>query len=350
MPSAMMRDNRDAGRLTSGQRRRGKTHVPDTPRSAELPRREQILAAAEDLLNQAGTHRLDVENVCAAAGVTRSAFEVFFRDVDDLLVALFDRIVSERGEAVAEAYRGETVWVDAIRAALFELLAFLDTYPQIARFLIVTTLRGDAPMLASREQALRVVARAIEVDAPRTAADDPTSPFGADAVVAAAVSVLHGRLLEDPVPSLRELGGSLMGVIVMPFLDASAARHELSRPLPPAQSKPPRSVQRRLPGGSLPPGMRVTNRTAQVLRAIAARPGMSNCAIASTVGILDQGQISRLLARLRRLELIEDYSDAAGSGSSKAWRLTPAGSNLLADLIAAQPPLQSSPELPPRGS
>jgi AcrR family transcriptional regulator len=202
---------------------------------ADSPHREQILAAAERLLGEAGPDHLRASEICAAAGVSRLAFDALFREGDTLPLALFDRIVSCRGEAIAEACRGETVWVDAVRAALFELLAFLDSRPQIARFLIVDSLRGGPAMLARREQALRVAARALEVDSPQAVADQ-MPPFGAEAVVAAAVSVLHGRLLEDPVPSLLELGGSLMAVIVMPYYDAPAARQELERPLPPAQS------------------------------------------------------------------------------------------------------------------
>ena len=41
--------------------------------------------------------------------------------------------------------------------------------------------------------------------------------------------MLHGRLLEDPVPPLRSLAGALMGLIVLPFLGACASREELSR-------------------------------------------------------------------------------------------------------------------------
>ena len=67
-----------------------------------------------------------------------------------------------------------------------------------------------------------------------------------------------------------------------------------------------------------------------MLAAIADRPGISNRGVASATGVLDEGQISRLLARLRRLGLIaSDPSERPRS--SKAWRLTAAGGELLAD-------------------
>jgi AcrR family transcriptional regulator len=301
-----------------------------SPRRDKAEQRERVLASAERLLSQASPDGLDVSELCADAQVTQEAFDALFDGREDLCVALFDRLVSRLGGAMTEAYRGERVWVDAIRAALLELLTLLDRRPHLARFMLVFSLQGSTTMLARREQALRMLARSIESNCPDVATE-PTPPFGAEAVVGAVASVLHGRLLEDPVPSLRELAGSLMGVLVMPYLDVSAARQELSRPLPPLASRRVGQSVLHL-GRSTPPGMRVTARTAQVLEAIDARPGLSNIAIASTVGIADQGQISRLLARLRGLNLIEDLSSSVGSQTRKAWRVTPAGASLLADL------------------
>jgi AcrR family transcriptional regulator len=186
------------------------------------------LVAAEHLLSERGSAHLGVADVCVAAGTTASAFAASFADRREMLLALFDRIAARVGRNMERAYRSEPAWVDAVRAALCELLAFLESRTEVARFLLVDSLQGDAAMLARRERAVGAVARVIEADHPHAAASAP--PFGAEAVVEAAAAVLHGRLLEEPVPSLRELVGPLMGVLVMPYLDTSAARDELSSP------------------------------------------------------------------------------------------------------------------------
>ncbi len=295
--------------------------------------REQLLAAAERLLGQRGLASVSVADVCATAHVSPADLDALFGDLDALLAALFDRIVARVGRTMSRAYESEAVWVDAIRAALSELLAFLDGRPQLARFLIVESLRGDAALLARRERAVGALAAVIEADRPGTPRAAP--PFGAEAVVGAAASVIHGRLLEEPVPSLRELTGALMGVLVMPYLDAAAVREELSRPLPPASwGRTMRSAHALPLGGASSARLRLTNRTAQLLETIAAHPGMSSSAIASTVGIVDQGQISKLLARLRENELIEDTS---AQRTSRAWRLTRAGWDLVKDLQSPSP-------------
>jgi hypothetical protein len=71
--------------------------------------------------------------------------------------------------------------------------------------------------------------------------------------------------------------------------------------------------------------MRLTYRTVRVLLAIAADPGTSNRQVGAGAGIDDQGQISKLLARLEKLGLV--YNSGAGQvrGAPNAWLLTKKG-------------------------
>ncbi len=52
---------------------------------------------------------------------------------------------------------------------------------------------------------------------------------------------------------------------------------------------------------------------------------MSNRTVAEYAGIADQGQVSKLLARLERLGLIENTGQGHARGERNAWRLTPTG-------------------------
>jgi AcrR family transcriptional regulator len=231
MHLSMTRGNRDAEPPAStGGMPRTTPPSGKPPRGSAPRQREQILAAAERLLNERGSAHLGVADVRVGAGISASEFAASFAGRRELLLALFDRVAALVGRKMERAYRSQPAWVDAVRAALCELLAFLESHIEVARFLIVDSLQGDAAMLARRELAVGAVSRVIEADHPDAAASAP--PFGAEALVEAAAAVLHGRLLEDPVPSLRELVGPLMGVLVMPYLDASAARDELSSPRP----------------------------------------------------------------------------------------------------------------------
>jgi DNA-binding MarR family transcriptional regulator len=112
-----------------------------------------------------------------------------------------------------------------------------------------------------------------------------------------------------------------MAMIVHPYLGGGRAREELERPVSPKRS--PVSQQVSDPFKELP--IRFTYRTARVLSTIAASPGASNRHIASSSGIADDGQVSRLLARLSRCELIENHGKGHAQGEPNAWRLTDRG-------------------------
>ena len=71
--------------------------------------------------------------------------------------------------------------------------------------------------------------------------------------------------------------------------------------------------------------MRLTYRTVRVLCAIADHPSASNREVASAAGIADQGQISKLLARLQSLGLIRNEGLGQPRGAPNAWGLTAKG-------------------------
>ncbi len=71
--------------------------------------------------------------------------------------------------------------------------------------------------------------------------------------------------------------------------------------------------------------MRLTYRTLMVLSVIAAEPGASNRRVGEAAGAHDQGQISKLLARLSKLGLIHNSSAGQPRGEPNSWTLTPRG-------------------------
>ncbi len=167
------------------------------------------------------------------------------------------------------------------------------------------------------------------VDAGRLEAkggSEPT-PLTAEGVVGAVLSVLHARLSEKDPGRLLELTNPFMGMIVLPYLGAAAARRELARPIP-----KPEGIVPKPPGMSDPLrelGIRLTYRTVMVLSAIAANPGSSNRAVGDEAGISDQGQISKLLRRLEGLGLIETAGDGPVRGGPNVWTLTERGQSVV---------------------
>jgi DNA-binding MarR family transcriptional regulator len=120
--------------------------------------------------------------------------------------------------------------------------------------------------------------------------------------------------------SMLDLQGPLMAMIVLPYLGQAAAARELARPAPARRRPTP------LPRDPLSDlDMRLTYRTVRVLLAIAEQPGASNREVAEASGVHDQGQISKLLARLEHLGLVRNRDGYPVRGEPNGWRLTPRG-------------------------
>jgi hypothetical protein len=121
-----------------------------------------------------------------------------------------------------------------------------------------------------------------------------------------------------------------MAMIVLPYLGAAAARRELARAIPVHASGRARR-ETRDPLREL--DMRVTYRTIRVFEAVAANPGSSSREVGAVAGVIDQGQISKLLARLDSPGLVADTAVGATRGRAKEWKLTRRGAEVR-DVIA----------------
>jgi AcrR family transcriptional regulator len=193
--------------------------------------RVRILRAAERLLCEHGPDPLPIDEVCVAADCSRELFDTAFDDGEELVLALFDWLASRAVREITAAYRAQAQWDDGVRAALLSLLCFLEANPWRARFLLVDSPAEDERLLQRRHMVIESFGLMFDsIDPPRLAGS--VVPFGGANIVGTIVSILHARLLEEPVPHLPEMCGALMGVIVLPYLGVEAARQELSRRLP----------------------------------------------------------------------------------------------------------------------
>jgi AcrR family transcriptional regulator len=256
--------------------------------------------------------------------VSRKTFYDLFVDREDCFLAVFERTLDQVRQRVVEAFESESSWREGIRAGLAAFLVFVDEEPALARLCVVDALGGGPRVLEERARVLAqlrdVVDRGRASGAPRR---EPPS-VTAEGVIGAAFAVIHTRLLEGSSEPYIGLHGSLMSMVVLPYLGARAANRELSRRAP--------EVRRRAksdPGVSKDPmaglEMRLTYRTVRVLTAIREHPGASNREVADGAGISDQGQISKLLARLEGLGLIENVDQAQSKGAPNEWCLTQRG-------------------------
>jgi AcrR family transcriptional regulator/DNA-binding MarR family transcriptional regulator len=279
-----------------------------------------MIAAMFESCVERGAANVTVADVVTNAGVSRRTFYEIFADCEDCLLAAFEEAIARASRRVVPAYRSERRWQDRVRVSLEALLTFLDGDPRMGRFLVVETLSAGPAVLRRRMALLACMVEVVEGGVAKGAAGRAQSSITAEGTVGAVVSVIHAHLLTADGGPLIELVNPLMSIIVLPYLGQAAARRELERPVG-APTKVPRPARSQL--GSL--GMRLTYRTIQVMAAIAESPGRSNREVGVAAGVADQGQISKLLGRLKRAGLIENTADDDVQGAPNAWRLTDNG-------------------------
>ncbi len=309
---------------------------------AEL-QRARILGATFEVVAQRGAGSVSVAHIVERSGVSRRTFYEQFTDREDCLLAAFERALTLASERVIPVYEAEKGWRERIRAGLVAFLAFCDEQPSVGRLLVCESLASSPRVQERRRDAIALLTQIVDQGRTLTGTSgesktDTLSPLAAEGTVGGVLAVIQARLLapartaQAKSAPLLGLASELMSMVVMPYLGAAAARRELDRPVP-----APPGVQR---DGALlsdpfkAAGMRLTYRTVRVLLAIAEHPDASNREIGDTAGITDQGQMSKLLARLERIGLVSNTGIHPGKGAPNSWALTEKGRQI-ADGIKA---------------
>jgi AcrR family transcriptional regulator len=309
----------------------------DRDRLSEI-QRARILTAMAGVVSEYGVGYATVARVVARSGVSRRTFYEQFVDREDCFLAAFDQAVERIAAVVLPAYREPSKWRERVRAGLTSLLQFLDREPAIAKLVIVEALGAGPKALEHRRRGIAQIITVIDREGRDARAGDGPPPLTGEGVVGGVLSLIHARLAHPFPPPLSEtpsgdseddsllaLLNPLVSMVVAPYLGSAAARRELGQPVLVASNDKGRVGRDPLRGLE----MRLTYRTVRVLLAIGDLAGQesrsSNRQVGDAAGIRDQGQVSKLLARLQQLGLVENVSENPVKGEPNAWALTERG-------------------------
>ncbi|MGA7705078.1 MAG: TetR family transcriptional regulator [Solirubrobacteraceae bacterium] len=310
------------------------------PQLVEI-QRARMLASTFDVLRERGAANVSIAHIVARSGVSRRTFYELFESREDCFLAAFEDALALATACVFTVCAREQNWRVRVRAGLVALLGFLDEEPAMAHMLVVASLSAGPRTLERRRQVLAGLAEVVDEARSSSSNAELLPSLTADGLVGGALSLIHMRIAGPGEGSLLELTNQLMSMIVLPYLGSAAARRELDCPVD------PRVTDRRESRLSSDPfkdaGMRLTYRTVRVLLAIAEHPGASNRTIGDAAEIRDQGQISKLMNRLQRLELVSNSGLGPGTGAPNAWSLTTTGEQMLASF-------RSHTEITPHGA
>jgi AcrR family transcriptional regulator len=269
---------------------------------------------------------MSVTAVVARAGASRRSFYEFFDDREECFLAVLDDCVADLAAVAIPAYEVGAGWSARIRAALVALLAVAEHERGTGALVVSYLIDCGQIEPALRTRLLGLLRGALEDGrfVAKAAAYEPPA-LAAEFVVGGVLAVVQTHL-QTGHTQLVDLVNPLMWMIVLPFLGPAAARRELTRTPP----KPAllRSAPARDPASKF--DIRLTYRTMDALQAVASAPGANNREIGRRAGVANPGQISKLLARLARLGLLENTG--VHRGGANAWHLTSTGRQLVVAL------------------
>jgi AcrR family transcriptional regulator len=290
--------------------------------------RSRLLVGAIGAIEEHGYAGATIAHITQRAKVSRRTFYELFEDREACIAALIEDVLALLEDELAQAAFEKLPWRERVRGGLIVILGVFDREPALARVCVVQALSSGPRVLERRQAILARLARVLDEGRAERGRGGDCTALTAEGLVGAAFGIVHARLVRGERTALLGLVGELMGMIVLPYLGPAAARREQMMPTPkapaPSQSGP---LLRMLPSEDPLQGlpMRWTYRTARVMQGISELPGASNREVADYAGIHDQGQVSKLLARLQRLGLIANAGDGRLKGEPNAWRLTPRG-------------------------
>jgi AcrR family transcriptional regulator len=324
----------------------------------------RILDAMVQVVCERGYSGASVGLVAARAGVSRRTFYQQFAGLEECFAAVLDLGLTLPSALIAHAFAGERDWLDGVRVALAELLAFFDAEPGLTRCWFGEALAAGNWALEHRERNIAAVQGLIAERwlAPQSRERDAVLVRG---VMSSVLDALTSHVVMRRAEPLITLLAPLVSLITSPFLPPKAVKVEVDRaeglarkllaeryhetlgpagPFIALRAQATRAgasrghTGRGDPGSTdpdLPPPVAIpallrnpkATRARQCLRYLAQQgeEGLNptNRQIATAIGVSTKGQMSKLLARLEGEELV--VKKTHGTAWPNAWELTEYG-------------------------
>jgi AcrR family transcriptional regulator len=308
----------------------GELRARQSARLAEI-QRARLMSGAIGVLDEHGYARTTVAHITNRARVSRRTFYELFANREECMLAVLDDTCARIAAALESSEIERLAWRERVRVGLATILTFFDSEPALARVCLSQALRGGPRVIERRERILGQLAAVLDEGRRQGARGREHGPLIAEGLVGATFAIVHARVQHQQREPLVGLLGELMSLIVLPYLGPAVARREQQRQAPPAVMDIRSRAAASEPAAADPlrdVPMRLTYRTARVLEGVGEHPGASNRVIGEYAGITDQGQISKLLARLERLELLAKSGAGHAKGEPNAWLLTARGAQV----------------------
>jgi AcrR family transcriptional regulator len=185
--------------------------------------RGRILDAVSEVVSEKGYVAMTVEDVIAAAGVSRRTFYDHFKGKEAAFLEAFEEAGAELIRRVGSAYEESRSLAAGLVACLRAFLEFAATEPRYAEMCLVEVLAAGPAAIERRDAVLRTLAGVLHKGALSDPRSVPTPPVTAEWVIGGVYEVVYGRLINGGARDLPELLPDLAYSIMLAYLGADVA-------------------------------------------------------------------------------------------------------------------------------
>jgi AcrR family transcriptional regulator len=308
-----------------------------SPERALEIQRARLMDAAVEVVGEAGVRAATVAEVGTRANLSRTTFYNHFKDSADCVLAAHRRALGRLTASISEAFAKESAWSEGVVAGLAALVAFMDVEPQLAQVLLVECFALGPVVLEQRREELGVLRPLLDAGRAQLPPGDGAHPWQAEATIEGLAALLRTRAMERNAPPFTPLLGELVSLTLGHYRAQPREREEAQRRVQALVEEGSATFPRPSSKPAWPPAWSSKSlgfRMERCLRYLAAYPGASNGEVAKGIDLGHQGQVSRMLSRLREKGLLARRP--GGAGKPNAWWLTPEG-ELYAQAIEKMP-------------
>lgn len=169
-----------------------------------------------------GYEATSVDDVCAAAGVTRDCFEQTFASKAECLGATMELIVEAGRKRLDTACVGERSWEARLRAGVLTLLDFLAERPAFARVALLEAVPAGGRAALLHHSAKAALLAELESGPDRTGAGIPAS--AGRGALAGVETLVASRIAAGRAAELKELAGEVVYLLAVPYLGRAEAQ------------------------------------------------------------------------------------------------------------------------------
>jgi AcrR family transcriptional regulator len=185
--------------------------------------RDRLAAGTIAVVAERGLNDATITQICAAAGVSRRTFYVYFSSKEECFFAAYDTIVEHLGIATDAASSEQSDWPGRVAAKLRATLEFLAANPDLARFCLIAPQRaGEGVASRYRDGMGKVVAYLCE-GMPAPPATKVPSAAVAVSLIGGMVALVVRKVDAGEGDALPELLPDLLELFLTPYLGRAEA-------------------------------------------------------------------------------------------------------------------------------